>query len=165
VPARSRFATRSGIGVRVFGLRAVPAKAATASAVREWSIAVRILILEDDPFIALDLQMIVDGEGHATTLCTSIADARRRLNDIDFALLDVDVRDGKSFGLGAALRAQGVPFAFVSGSRRGDLPAELRDAPFVAKPFRECEIVACLPGALAARPRPGTAAPAPPRAL
>jgi DNA-binding response OmpR family regulator len=137
----------------------------SADAVRVWSIAVRILILEDDPFIALDLQMIVDGEGHAATVCASVADARRRLDEVDFALLDVDVRDGKSFGLGAALRAQGVPFAFVTGSRRGDIPADLRDAAFVAKPFRECEILACLPGRPAARRRPDAGLAAAPPAV
>jgi DNA-binding response OmpR family regulator len=133
--------------------------------VREWSIAVRILILEDDPFIALDLQMIVDGEGHATTVCASLADARRHLDEVDFALLDVDVRDGKSFGLGTALREHGVPFVFVTGSRRSDIPSDLCDAAFVAKPFRECEILACLPGAAAPRGRPSAGLAAGPAAI
>ncbi len=56
----------------------------------------RILILEDHPFIALDLQSIVEGEGHIASVCGAIAAARRRLADgLDFAFLDVDVSDGK----------------------------------------------------------------------
>lgn len=106
----------------------------------------RILILEDDPFIALDLQAIVESEGHSATVCASVADARRRLADgVDFAFLDVDVRDGKSYDLATAICDRSLPFAFVSGSRRDELPAHLRDAHFIAKPFGEAAIVASLP--------------------
>ena len=108
----------------------------------------RILILEDDPFIALDLQCIVEGEGHTASVCGAVAEARRQLVDgLDFALLDVDVTDGKSYGLACALAERGVPFAFVSGSKPGELPPALRDARFIPKPFLEATIVAALPGA------------------
>ena len=106
----------------------------------------RILILEDDPFIALDLQAIVEGEGHSATVCASVAEARRRLAEgVDFAFLDVDVRDGKSYDLATAIGSRSVPFAFVSGSRRDELPLHLRDARFNATPFMEATIVASLP--------------------
>jgi CheY-like chemotaxis protein len=110
--------------------------------------SVRILILEDHPFIALDLQSIVEGEGHIASVCGAIAAARRRLADgLDFAFLDVDVSDGKSYDFARLLRDRGIPFAFVSASRPSDLPAPLRDAPFIAKPFLEEVIVAALPPA------------------
>lgn len=106
----------------------------------------RILILEDDPFIALDLQAIVESEGHSATVCASVAEACRRLAEgVDFAFLDVDVRDGKSYELATAIGDRCVPFAFVSGSRRDELPVHLRDARFIAKPFMEATIVAALP--------------------
>jgi DNA-binding response OmpR family regulator len=108
---------------------------------------VRILILEDDPFIALDLQSIVEGERHLASVCSTVAEARRlAAGDLDFALLDVDVTDGKSYGVACALAERGVPFAFVSGSKPGELPPALRDARFIAKPFLEETIVAALPG-------------------
>ena len=114
----------------------------------------RILILEDDPFIALDLQCIVEGEGHAASVCGAVAEARRLVADgVDFALLDVDVTDGKSYGLACALAERGVPFAFVSGSKPGELPPALRDARFIPKPFLEATIVAALPRAGAVRVR------------
>jgi DNA-binding NtrC family response regulator len=121
---------------------------AAPALVREWSTAVRILILEDDPFIALDLQAIVEGEGHVTSVCGSVAEARRWLDDdIDFALLDVDVRDGKSFEVASSFQDRRIPFAFVTGSRRSEIPAHLAGAGFVAKPFGEAAILKCLPGA------------------
>jgi DNA-binding response OmpR family regulator len=100
---------------------------------------VRILIVEDDPFIALDLQAIVEGEGHRVVrVCPSLADARRHvLDDFDFALLDVDLGDGKSFEVAVRLCERHIPFAFVSGSRRSDLPSDLRGATFVAKPYAD----------------------------
>lgn len=113
---------------------------------------VRILILEDDPFIALDLQAIVEEEGHeVVAVCSSVAAARPRLaDDVDFALLDVDLSDGKSFEIASALVRRCVPFAFVSGSHRAELPAELADAPFIAKPFAPAAIVRSLPRELCA---------------
>jgi CheY-like chemotaxis protein len=106
---------------------------------------VRILILEDNPFIALDLQSIVESEGHAASVCGAVADARRRLAEgLDFAFLDVDVTDGTSYDFARALTERGIPFAFVSGSRQSDLPPVLRNATFIAKPFLEETIVRAL---------------------
>jgi DNA-binding response OmpR family regulator len=128
---------------------------------------VRILILEDNPFIALELQAIVEGEGHVASVCGSVAQARRWLDDeIDFALLDVDVLDGKSFEIASAFQDRAVPFAFVTGSKRSEIPAPLAGADFVAKPFMEEAILACLPGATAGTARPArTGAGARPAAL
>ncbi len=107
----------------------------------------RVLILEDDPFIALDLQCILEGEGHEVVgVHRSLAEARARLSDaIEFALLDIDVVDGKSFEFAAVLKDRCIPFAFVSGSNRDELPPKFRDAPFIAKPFSESAIIRLLP--------------------
>ncbi len=97
----------------------------------------RILILEDDPLIGLDLQFIVEECGHEViALCGTVAEMRARIGDgIDFAFLDVDLPDGKSFDLATRLGERRVPFAFVSASRRDDLPTGLRHARFIPKPY------------------------------
>jgi DNA-binding response OmpR family regulator len=102
----------------------------------------RILILEDDPLIALDLQAIVEAEGHEVVgVFDNLADAGDHLGEgCDFALLDIDVPDGKSFGLAAALLERRIPFVFVSGSRPSELPHHLRGASFIAKPYEEAAI-------------------------
>lgn len=107
----------------------------------------RVLILEDDPFIGLDLQGIVEGEGHEVVgVHRSLAEARKRLSDVfEFAFLDIDVLDGKSFELASALRDRKIPFAFVSGSNRNELPAKFRDAHFIAKPYSQSAILRLLP--------------------
>lgn len=102
----------------------------------------RILILEDDPLLALDLQCIVEGCGHEVVgLCSTLASMGRRVDDpVDFAFLDVDLPDGKSFGIATRLEERRVPYAFVSGSRQGELPEHLRHARFVAKPYSPASI-------------------------
>ena len=107
----------------------------------------RILILEDDSFIALDLEAIVEGQGHEVVgTFDSLADARAELaRGFDFALLDIDVVDGKSFDLAMTLLERRIPFAFVSASRPSELPARLRDVRFVPKPFEEAAILRTLP--------------------
>jgi DNA-binding response OmpR family regulator len=109
---------------------------------------VRILILEDDPFIALDLQAIVEGEGHEVVgVFDTLAEAREHLGDgFDFALLDIDVSDGKSFDLAASLLDRRVPFAFVSASRPSELPAHLRNVSFIPKPVEESSILRFIAG-------------------
>lgn len=103
----------------------------------------RILILEDDPFIASDLQMILEDKGHEIVgVFTSIDDTYAHLEDgFDYALLDVDVIGGKSYGVATALAERDIPFAFVSASQPGDLPHSLRRVAFIPKPFEERAIL------------------------
>lgn len=104
----------------------------------------RILILEDDPLIALDLESILEADGHTIVgVCDSLKEARSRLGDgFDFALLDIDLRDGKSFEIASALDARRTPFTFLSGSRPSDVPDNLRRAPFLAKPYHQAAVIA-----------------------
>lgn len=99
----------------------------------------RILILEDDPFIASDLQTILEDEGHEIIgIFNSLAETYEHLeDDFDYALLDVDVVGGKSFGVANALAERRIPFAFVSASQPGELPLSLRRVAFIPKPFEE----------------------------
>lgn len=103
----------------------------------------RILVLEDDPFIASDLQTILEGEGHEVVgVYTSLDDTYAHIeDDFDYALLDIDVIGGKSFGVATALAERDIPFAFVSASQPGDVPAPLREAAFIPKPFEEQAIL------------------------
>lgn len=111
----------------------------------------RVLIVEDDPFVALDLESIVLDSGAEVEVAHSLADARLKFDSgLDFAFLDIDLPDGRGFEAAMALRARNVPFAFVTGSARDETPPALRDAPFIAKPFKTWQIERWLP----ARDRP-----------
>ena len=88
--------------------------------------------------VALDLEAIVVGAADAeVAVAHSVSEARRVLGDaaFDAAFLDIDVLDGKTFGLAQQLAERGMPFAFVSGARREDVPPPLRGVPFLPKPY------------------------------
>ena len=109
--------------------------------------AKRVLIVEDDPLIAFDLQSIVEDAGHeVVSVCASRRDGLAEIGrGVDFALLDVDLMDGKSFPVAQALRARCIPFVFVSGSLRSEVPTDLGTVPFIAKPYSEAAIMRALP--------------------
>ena len=102
----------------------------------------RVLIVEDEVLTALDLQVLLEDLGHEVVgPFATVAEARTNVSPApDFAFLDIDVRDGKSFGLAAELDRSRVPFVFVSGSSRSELPDGLRHARFVAKPYAPATI-------------------------
>jgi DNA-binding response OmpR family regulator len=96
-----------------------------------------VLVLEDDPFVSMDIETIVADVLRADIVVSaSVADAEQKLGPgIDLALLDIDVLDGKSFPIAQRLAELKKPFIFVSASRPEDVPLPLRDAPFVRKPY------------------------------
>ncbi|MEJ1160308.1 response regulator [Prosthecomicrobium sp. N25] len=113
----------------------------------------RVLIVEDDPLIALDLEIIIADKVPAEVIvAASVADARRHVAEpITFALLDIDVLDGKTFEIAEALAARNTPFVFVSGSKPQEVPEPLRRAGFIPKPYRPEKIEETVEAALATR--------------
>jgi CheY-like chemotaxis protein len=98
-----------------------------------------VLIVEDDPIIALDFEETILGFGVKTVrIAGSVAKALEMIADRapDFALLDVGLIREKSFAIAERLDALGIPFAFVTGySTEVRLPAAFADRPRLPKPF------------------------------
>ena len=98
----------------------------------------RILLVEDEPLIAMDVIATLsdagcDVVGPATTLAT--ARARIAAADFDVALLDANLGGEPVNDLAAALTRLNIPFAFLTGYGRAGLPETFREAPMIAKPF------------------------------
>ena len=77
-----------------------------------------VLIVEDDPIIALDFEDTILGFGVKTVRTAgSVAKALEMIADRapDFALLDVGLVREKSFAVAERLEALKIPFAFVTG--------------------------------------------------
>jgi len=115
---------------------------------------IRILIVEDDPFIAMDIETAVaDQLGPAAELIVvdSVSQAQRAATaaELSCALLDIDVVGGKTFDVAANLLRKGTPFAFVSGSTPTDVPEPLRQVRFLRKPFSTREITSFVTAAVA----------------
>ena len=98
-----------------------------------------VLIVEDDPIIALDFEDTLLGFGVKTIrTAASVARALQMIADQtpDFALLDVGLIYEKSYAIAERLNALKVPFAFVTGySTDVSLPAAFTDRPRLPKPF------------------------------
>jgi DNA-binding LytR/AlgR family response regulator len=104
--------------------------------------ALQVLIVEDEILIVMDLEDMIAAIVPAMIVAkTSVAAAKLALNShFDFAFLDVDVTNGKTFDVARLLVKKGIAFAFVSGSRRHDLPVELQSVPFISKPYQLAHI-------------------------
>lgn len=107
---------------------------------------IRVLIVEDDPFIAMDIESAVAeqlGDEAELIVVGSVAEAKlAAAKRLSCALLDIDVADGKTFPIADVLRQAGTPFAFVSGSAPHEVPAPLQSVRFLRKPFSTREIAA-----------------------
>jgi two-component SAPR family response regulator len=95
----------------------------------------RVLIVEDELMVARE---IITAE---IIVVASVSGARRAMAaPLDFAFLNIEVTDGKTFEIALELQRNEVPFVFVSGSRSEALPPDLRSAPFIPKPFDRRQI-------------------------
>jgi CheY-like chemotaxis protein len=102
----------------------------------------RILVLEDDPIVSMDMEAIVaDAVDAVVDVTASLAEVERLIGEpVDLALLDVEVADGRSYGVAARLRARNTPVIFVTGSRPEDVPPALAGTPLIGKPYSACVI-------------------------
>jgi CheY-like chemotaxis protein len=102
----------------------------------------RILIVEDEPLVSMVLQFMIENIVSATfVIQTSVAAAEKAIQqNLDFAFLDVEVTNGKTFEIAQKLKRKQIPYVFVSGSRKDDLPHELQESAFITKPFHPAQI-------------------------
>jgi len=98
-----------------------------------------VLIVEDDPIIAIDFEDTVLGFGvKAVRTAPTVARALDMIADRppDFALLDVSLIREKSFAVAERLAALGIPFAFVTGYGADTvLPPAFAAKPRLPKPY------------------------------
>jgi CheY-like chemotaxis protein len=113
-----------------------------------------VLIVEDDPIIALDFEDTILGFG--VKVVRTAANVARALDLIadrapDFALLDVSLTREKSFAIAERLEALKIPFVFITGYGADiRLPTAFADRPRLTKPYSTDALKALLgsrPGA------------------
>ena len=98
-----------------------------------------VLVVEDDPIIALDFEDTILGFG--VKMVRTAANVAKALDMIadrppQFALLDVSLIHEKSFAVAERLEALKIPFAFVTGyGADARLPAAFGAKARLAKPY------------------------------
>jgi len=99
----------------------------------------RVLIVEDEPLIAMMLEDFLDVLDHTCAgTADSVAEALALVESAapEAAILDVNLRGGeKSWKIADALAAADIPFVFATGGGSDGLPEEHRARPQLAKPF------------------------------
>ena len=97
-----------------------------------------VLIVEDDPIIALDYEDTILGFGVTTVRSAgnvAMALAAIAARPPDFALLDVGLAREKSFAVAEQLDALKIPFVFVTGyGGNASVPAAFAERPKLSKP-------------------------------
>ncbi|HAD18161.1 MAG TPA: response regulator [Erythrobacter sp.] len=109
-----------------------------------------ILILEDEPLIAMDLQLAFEDAGAEAVVTVSCDEAFEAMDGAEFdgAVLDVNLGKGETCEpVAVELRARGVPFLLHTGDldRAGEALRDL-DAPILAKPSGADDVVSRLFG-------------------
>lgn len=113
----------------------------------------RVLIAEDSWHVAYALKMTVEGEGAevlgpaptVTRACNLLAE-----NEVDLALVDVNLRDETAHPLIEALAARGIKAVVLSGyARPGDFDARM--VAVLGKPVQPDRLLAAMRTALSGR--------------
>ena len=107
-----------------------------------------VLIVEDDPIIAIDFEDRLLGFGVKSV--RTVGSVAQALNAIarrapDFALLDVELIREKSFAIAERLAALDIPFVFITGyGAETSIPAQFAARPRLQKPCSSDALEAAL---------------------
>ncbi|MGO4715898.1 hypothetical protein [Bradyrhizobium sp. 2TAF24] len=110
----------------------------------------RVLAMEDEALIALDLQEMLLGSGASDVIVArGLDDVERALADhpdIDVAIINLNpgVRAEADLLAAKAVQALGIPFLFATGSPGRHAAGALCDAVFVNKPYTRDIIVSAV---------------------
>lgn len=98
----------------------------------------RILILEDEPLIAMLLEDWLTEMGHEPVGpidCVDTALAVLQNSQIDAAIVDINIRGRRSDPVAAVLQERSIPYAFATGSPSDFIGECFSTAPTLAKPY------------------------------
>ena len=112
-----------------------------------------ILIVEDEPLIAMMLEDFIESLGHDVRgPCESVAEALAAVAEdgFDLAILDVNLKGESVWPVASALRAKGIPFVLASGGYVEPPPVEFADTPMIEKPYTIDRVSPIIDAALSA---------------
>jgi len=98
-----------------------------------------VLIVEDEPLIAMMLEDFLDSLGHRVAgTCESVEDALAHVErgEFDVAIIDVQLKDGKTvWPVADRLADSGKPFVLATGGHVEPPPERHAGAPILSKPY------------------------------
>ncbi|HEX2764276.1 MAG TPA: response regulator [Allosphingosinicella sp.] len=107
----------------------------------------RILIAEDEPILAMLLEDLLTDLGCVVVgpaLRLRDAEEMAREEELDGALLDVNMGDGRTFEVARILAERGIPFCFSTGYGAAGIEPAFCDALVLQKPYRQADLATAL---------------------
>src|SRR4051812_30093716 len=98
----------------------------------------RVLVVEDEALVAILLEdMLTDLGCEVVASAPRVGVARELVgqNDVDCAILDVNVGGETIYPVAELLAESGVPFMFVTGYSKATLDPAFQQRPILQKPF------------------------------
>ena len=120
----------------------------------------RILVVEDQFLISQSLCDCVEALGASVAAVVANAGeaiTRIEQDGIDGVLLDLRLQSGSGADVARVLEARDIPYILVTGYARETLPGHLKSAPYVGKPWLECDLIQLVERTF--RAKPGTTEP------
>ena len=113
--------------------------------------AKRVLVVEDDPVVAMLVEDIVRDMGHEVLINLSLQNALLEIEagEIDAVLLDMHLRGEDARPILLDLLARKIPFIVLSGSDQSALKNEFPEIRILAKPFVKADLEATVRDLLA----------------
>lgn len=109
---------------------------------------VRILVVEDDFLISMELDTILaDAGAKVLGPCRTVAQAEHLMaaNSVSGAVLDFRLDGDTSLPIARQLRQHGIPFVFFTAqTNTGQIHSECPGATVIAKPFHRQTILAAV---------------------
>jgi len=107
----------------------------------------RLLIVEDNDFLAVDLELTLSELGHVTWVASNVRLALAHIADheLDASILDVSLNGGESaFVVADALVRNGIPFVFLTARSRRSVPPRFDGVQLLSKPYDLGKLLAAL---------------------
>ena len=112
-----------------------------------------VLIVEDEPLVAMDLGAMVEELGYS--ILTTVSSVEEGLSQLksrkpDFAILDANLRGESSMPVAEALSALSIPVIFSTGyAEIPDMPEDLSKAQILSKPISKEQLAQAIEQSLA----------------
>ena len=114
----------------------------------------RVLIVEDNPLIAMDLEDILEGFGcQVVGPISTLKETLKRLEEeqIDVAVVDYLLEDGNSGPIAETLNERSIPFALCTGAGEGEISSLFPHTPILSKPYNPDDVSLVVNSLIASR--------------
>ena len=114
----------------------------------------RVLLVEDNTLIAMDLEDILEGFGcQVIGPIGTLKEALERLEreQIDVAVVDYLLEDGNAAPLAEILNEKGIPFAMCTGAGEGEISSLFPYTPILCKPYNPDDVSLVVNSLIASR--------------